>query len=101
MSEGKVIYWGGGAVVFAIKSRRNKLSGQTARLRELRNAYEILAGKPLQKRQVRKHMCNYKDNIKIDITRSGCVTCGLTEDRVHCKHCIELFCVHNVIQYGH
>jgi hypothetical protein len=53
--------WGGQCVLFgyivgAIKSGRNKLSGQTGRLEELRKAYAILAQKPLQKRKVRKQM---------------------------------------------
>lgn len=43
----------------------------------------------------------YTDNTKIDLTTSGCVPCDLTEDRVHCNHCTELFCFHTVIRYDH
>jgi hypothetical protein len=57
--------------------------------------------KTLQKRQIRKHMWRYTGNTKIDLTRSGCVTCGLTEDRVYCNHRTELLYVHTVIRYDH
>jgi hypothetical protein len=50
-----------------IKSRRMRWTGNVARLREKRNAYRILVGKPEGKRPLERPRRRWVDNIKIAI----------------------------------
>jgi hypothetical protein len=43
------------------KSRRVKLAGHVARMEEIRNAYDILIGKPGGKRLLRKLNCRWSN----------------------------------------
>jgi hypothetical protein len=44
---------------------------------KMRNAYRILVQKPEGKRPLRKPMCRWEDNIRIDILEIGCKKCRL------------------------
>jgi hypothetical protein len=50
-----------------IKSRRTRWAGHVAQMREKRNAYRILVGKPEGKRLRRR----WVDNIKMDLGEIG------------------------------
>jgi hypothetical protein len=52
-----------------IKSRRLRWSGHVAYLVEMRNAYNILVGKPDGKRPLRRPRCRY---IRLDLRVIGC-----------------------------
>jgi hypothetical protein len=54
-----------------IKSRKMKWAVHAARLREKRNAYRILVGKPKEKRPLGRPRRRRVDNIKIDFRRIG------------------------------
>jgi hypothetical protein len=54
-----------------IKSRRIRQAGLVARMRETRNAYSILVGKPEVKRSLRRPRCRWVDNIKMDVRKIG------------------------------
>jgi hypothetical protein len=47
-----------------IKSSKMKREGHIARMREMRNAHKMLAGKPEGKRPLKIQMHTRKDNIK-------------------------------------
>jgi hypothetical protein len=49
------------------KSRRMRWAGKVARMREEKNSYGILVGKPDGKRPLRRPICGLVDNIKMDI----------------------------------
>jgi hypothetical protein len=38
---------------------------------EMRNAYNILVGKPEEKRPHRRHRCRWEDNIRTDLRETG------------------------------
>jgi len=42
-----------------------------ARMVELRNAYNILVGKPERKGSLGRHRCTWKDNIRMDLREIG------------------------------
>jgi hypothetical protein len=50
-----------------IKSRRLRLAGHEARMREKRNAYRILVGKPEGKRPLGRPRRRWVDSIKMDL----------------------------------
>jgi hypothetical protein len=54
-----------------IKSRRMRLAGHVARIREKRNAYRILVGKPEGKRPLGRPRRRWVDNIKMDLREIG------------------------------
>jgi hypothetical protein len=54
-----------------IKPRRMRWAGQLARIREKRNAYRILVGKPEGKRPLERPRYRWVDNIKMDIIETG------------------------------
>jgi len=54
-------------IIRVIKSRRMRWVVHVARMRDMRNAYSILIGKPEGKRPLRKHRSTWEDNIKIDL----------------------------------
>jgi hypothetical protein len=60
-----------------IKSRRMRWVGHVARMREKRNAYRILVGKPEGKRPLRRPRCRWVDNIKMDLRYDGMLWIGL------------------------
>jgi len=62
-------------IIRVIKSRRMDM-GRLARMEEMRNAYNILVGKPEGKRPLGRLKRTWEDNIRIDlINRVG--RCGL------------------------
>jgi hypothetical protein len=62
-------------IIRVIKSRRMDM-GRLARMEEMRNAYNILVGKPEGKRPFGRLKRTWEDNIRIDlINRVG--RCGL------------------------
>jgi hypothetical protein len=50
-----------------IKSRRMRWVGYVARMREKRNSYRILVGKPKGKRSLLRPRRRWVDNIKLDL----------------------------------
>jgi hypothetical protein len=50
-----------------IKSRRMRLAGYAARMVEMRNAYDILVGKPEGKRSFGRRRHRWKDIIRMDL----------------------------------
>jgi hypothetical protein len=50
-----------------IKSKRMRLAGHVARMREKMNAYRILVGKPEVKRPLGRPRRRWVDNIKMDL----------------------------------
>jgi hypothetical protein len=59
------------SIIRIIKSRRMRLAGYVARMREKRNAYRILVGKPEGKRPLGRPRHRWVDNIKIDLGEIG------------------------------
>jgi hypothetical protein len=54
-------------IIRMIRSRWMRLAGHVARMRETRNAYRILVGKPEGKRPLGRQSSRWVDNIKIDL----------------------------------
>jgi hypothetical protein len=54
-----------------IKSRRMRWAGHVARIREKRNAYRTLVGKPEGKRPLGIPRRRWVDNIKVDLKEIG------------------------------
>jgi hypothetical protein len=50
-----------------IKSRRMRLAGYVALIREMRNTYKILVGTPEGMRPLRRPRCKWEDNIRMDL----------------------------------
>jgi hypothetical protein len=50
-----------------LKSRRMRLAGHIARMRVMRNSYNILVGKPEGKRSFGRRRRRCEDNIRIDL----------------------------------
>jgi hypothetical protein len=40
-------------------------------MREMKNAYKIMVGKPKRKRSLRRPRCRWEDNIRIDLREIG------------------------------
>jgi hypothetical protein len=55
------------SIVRMIKSMRMRGSRQVARMGVKRNAYRILVGKPEGKRPLVRPICQWEDNIKMDL----------------------------------
>jgi len=55
-----------------IKSRRMRLAGHVARMRESRGVYSVLVRKPEEKRPLGRPRHRWKDNIKICLQGMGC-----------------------------
>ena len=53
-------------IVRLMKSRRLRWAGDVARMKEGRNALNILTGTPTRKRPLRRPRCRWEDNIRID-----------------------------------
>jgi hypothetical protein len=54
-----------------IKSRRMRLAGHLARMKEKRNAYRLLVGKPEGKRQLGRPRRRWVDNVRMDSRLAG------------------------------
>jgi hypothetical protein len=55
------------SVISIIKSRRTRWAGHVARMREKRNAYRTLVGKPEGERPLGRPRCRWVGNIKMDL----------------------------------
>jgi hypothetical protein len=58
-------------IIRMMKSRRIRWAGHVARMRETRNAYKILVGKPDRKRPLGRRRSRRVDNIKMDLGEIG------------------------------
>jgi hypothetical protein len=58
-------------IIRVIKSRRLRWARSIARMGKLRNAYNILVGKPEGKRPLGRLMCRWEDNIRTDLREIG------------------------------
>jgi hypothetical protein len=58
-------------IVRITKTRRMRWAGHVALIREKRNAYRILVGKPEGKRPLGRPRRRWVDNIKMDLDCSG------------------------------
>jgi hypothetical protein len=59
------------SIIRIIKSRRMKWVGHVARMREKRNAYRLLVGKPEGKRPLGRPRRRWVDNIRMDLGEMG------------------------------
>jgi hypothetical protein len=59
------------SIIRIIKSRRMKWAGYVARMREKRNVYRLLVGKPEGKRQLGRPRRRWIYNIKMDLSEIG------------------------------
>jgi hypothetical protein len=59
------------SIIRIIKSRRMRWTGHVARMREKRNSYRILVGKPEGKRPLGRPKRRWEDNIKINLREIG------------------------------
>jgi hypothetical protein len=59
------------SIIRMVKSRRMRWAGHVARIREKRNAYRILVGKPKGKRPLGRPRRRWVDNIKMDLREIG------------------------------
>jgi hypothetical protein len=59
------------SIIRMMKSRRMKWTGHLARMRERRNAYRILVGKPEGRRPLGRPRRRCVDNIKMDLREIG------------------------------
>jgi hypothetical protein len=68
-----------------IKSRTVRMEGYVACMRENRNVYRVLVGKPEEKRPLGRHRLRWDDNIKINLRETGWCSMDwihLAQDRV-------------------
>ena len=59
-------------IVRVIKSRRVRLAGHVARMREEKGVYRVLVGKPEGKRPLGRPRRRWVDNIRMDLQEVGC-----------------------------
>jgi hypothetical protein len=59
------------SIIRIIKSRRMRCAGHVAQMREKRNVYRLLMGKPEGKRPLGRPRCRWIDNIKFDLLEIG------------------------------
>ena len=59
-------------IVRVIKSRRNRWTGNVARMGEERGVYRVLEGKPEGKIQIGRPSRRWVDNIRMDLQEVGC-----------------------------
>jgi hypothetical protein len=72
------------SIIRIIKSRRMRWAGHVARMREKRNAYRLLVGKPEGKRPLGRPRRRWVDNIRVDLGEVGWGDVdwiGLAQDR--------------------
>jgi hypothetical protein len=58
-------------IIRMIKSRRMRWAGHVARMRETRNVYRLLMGKPERKTPLGRPRGRWVDNIKMDLSKLG------------------------------
>jgi hypothetical protein len=58
-------------IVRVIKARRMRWAGHVARMGEVRDAYNILVGRPEGRRPLGRPRCRWEDNIKMDLREIG------------------------------
>jgi len=58
-------------IIRVTKLRRMRWEGHVARMGEMRNAHNILVGKPKGKRPLGKHRRRWEDNIGTDLRKIG------------------------------
>jgi hypothetical protein len=58
-------------IIMVIKSRIMRLAGHVARMGEMKNAYNILVGKPEWGRPFGSHRRRWEYNIRMDLTEIG------------------------------
>jgi hypothetical protein len=63
-------------IIRQIKSRRMRWAGHVTRMREGRNVYTVLVGKPEGKRPLERPRRRWEDGIKLDLREIGC-GCGV------------------------
>jgi hypothetical protein len=81
------------SIIRIIKSRRMRWAGQVARMREKRNMYRLLVGKPEGKRPLGRPRHRWMDNIKMDLLeiRLNVVDwVGLAQDRYRWRALVNL-----------
>jgi hypothetical protein len=72
------------SIIRIINSRRMRWAGHVARMREKRNVYRLLIGKPEGKRPLGRPRRRWIDNIKMDLLEKGVSVVdwiGLAQDR--------------------
>jgi hypothetical protein len=72
------------SIIRITKSRRMKWAGHIARMKEKRNVYRLLVGKPAGKRRLGRPRHGWIDNIKMDLLEmglGGVNWIGLAQDR--------------------
>jgi hypothetical protein len=72
------------SIIRIIKPKRMRWAGHVARIREKRNAYKLLVGKPAGKRLLRRPRRRWVNNIRMDLGEVGWGDVdwiGLAQDR--------------------
>ena len=64
-------------IIRNIKSKHLRWAEYVARMKQSRNAYRVLVGKPEGKRLLERPRCRWEDNIKMDLREVGCDPRGL------------------------
>jgi hypothetical protein len=59
------------SIIRVIKARRMRWAGHVACMGEVRGAYNILVGRPEEKRPIGSPRCRWEDNIKMDLRETG------------------------------
>jgi hypothetical protein len=59
------------SIVRVIKSRRMRWAGHVARMGEVRGAYNILVGRPEERKPLGRPRRRWEDNIKMDLREIG------------------------------
>ena len=59
-------------IIRNLKSRRLRWAGRVARLKQFRNAYRVLVGKPESRRPLGRPRRRWDENIKMDLREVGC-----------------------------
>jgi hypothetical protein len=59
------------SIVRVIKARTMRWTGHVAHMGEVRNAYNILVGRPEGRRPLGRHKHRWEDNIKMDLWEIG------------------------------
>jgi hypothetical protein len=80
------------SIIRIIKSRRMRWARHVARMREKKNAYRLLVGKPEGKRPLGRPRRRWVDNIRIDLEEVGWGDVdwiGLAQDRNRWESCCE------------
>jgi hypothetical protein len=72
------------SIIRIIKSRRIRWAGRVSRMREKRNAYRLVLGKPEGKMLLGRPSCRWLDNVRLDLAEVGWDDVdwiGLAQDR--------------------